>query len=151
MHAHVRSRRGPSPSPSSPQEFDVTHARHPLLRGPGPAVAAARAGGCGSTASATSTRLKLTLRGKRLGLSLAEIKRAARHSTTRRATSRPQICKFLAVLSTAQRPRWSSSARTSRRCCPRSHALGAAVPARLLEKPAVPGDAAHAARRAQRG
>jgi DNA-binding transcriptional MerR regulator len=64
------------------------------------------------------TRLKLTLRGKRLGLSLLEIKQLVDMYDSPSDTT-PQLTAFMAVLGQHRRC-WSSSARTSRSRWPRS-------------------------------
>jgi DNA-binding transcriptional MerR regulator len=65
------------------------------------------------------TRLKLTLRGRRLGLSLAEIRELIDLYDVGR-DQRTQLSKFLAVLDRPAVPPSSSSARTSRPSLPRS-------------------------------
>ena len=77
-------------------------ARDPLLRGRGPARAA-RAGRNRVYSQRDRTRLKLTLRGKRLGLSC---RRSSSWSTctTRRPTPRQQLNAFLAVLGEHRAP-----------------------------------------------
>ena len=91
---------------------------HPFLGGPGPARSQPGRGATGFTPNATRTRLKLALRGKRLGLSLAEIRDLIdMYDVARDETDQLTRC------STCCRnggPPWSSSGRISRPFWPRS-------------------------------
>jgi DNA-binding transcriptional MerR regulator len=83
-------------------------------------VSPAREGGNRIYSKRDQTRLKLALRGKRLGLSLAEIKDLIDMYDTARTS--PRSCCPSSAPSNSAAPRWSSSATTSRPCSRKSAA-----------------------------
>jgi DNA-binding transcriptional MerR regulator len=99
------------------QEFDITPRAIRFYEDVG-LLTPARAGRNRVYTQRDRTRLKLTLRGKRLGLSLQEIKQLVEMYDSPSDTTQ-QLTAFLQVLGEHRRS-WNSSARTSRSRWPRS-------------------------------